>query len=150
MFSFGKVKNLIIWWFIFAAELKTYYFRLNIFVYYILLTCGKHLHDRIISLREYVIAHSTSLTTPLFIEVHVSSQKSERSYKCVYRICILLLRFFYCNLELSRQCDICFSITLSRQCDICLFDFHFCTFTIYTNYICMELLDDVLVLNVSI
>jgi hypothetical protein len=95
MFSFGKVKNLIIWWFIFAAELKTYYFRLNIFVYYILLTCGKHLHDRIISLREYVIAHSTSLTTPLFIEVHVSSQKSERSYKCVYRICIPL-RFFYC------------------------------------------------------
>ena len=110
--------------------------------------CGKHLHDRIIC----NIAHSTSSTTPLFIEVHVSSQKSERSYKCVYRICIPLLRFFYCNLELSRQCDICFSITLSRQCDICLFvfHFHFCTFTIYTNYICMELLGDLLVLNFSI
>ena len=110
--------------------------------------CGKHLHDRIIC----NIAHSTSSTTPLFIEVHVSSQKSERSYKCVYRICIPLLRFFYCNLELSRQCDICFSITLSRQCNICLFvfHFHFCTFTIYTNYICMELLGDLLVLNFSI
>ena len=122
--------------------------------------CGKHLHDRIIC----NIAHSTSSTTPLFIEVHVSSQKSERSYKCVYRICIPLLRFCYCNLELSRQCDICFSITLSRQCDICfsitlsrqcniclfVFHFHFCTFTIYTNYICMELLGDLLVLNFSI
>ena len=149
MFFFGKVKNLIICWFIFAADLKTYYLRLYfLFFYYILLTCGKHLHDRIIC----NIAHSTSLTTPLFIEVHVSSQKSERSYKCVYRICIPLLRFFYCNLELSRQCDICFSITLSGQCNICLFvfHFHFCTFTIYTNYICMELLGDLLVLNFSI
>ena len=35
----------------------------------ILLTCGKHLHDRIISLREEVWADKTSLTLPLSIEV---------------------------------------------------------------------------------
>jgi hypothetical protein len=32
---------------------------------------GKHLHDRIISLRGEVWAHKTSLTPPLFIEVSV-------------------------------------------------------------------------------
>ena len=33
----------------------------------ILLTCGRHLHDRIISVRWDVWAHKTSLTQPLFI-----------------------------------------------------------------------------------
>jgi hypothetical protein len=32
---------------------------------------GKHLHDRIISLRGEVWAHKTSLTPPLFVEVSV-------------------------------------------------------------------------------
>ena len=35
----------------------------------ILLTCGKHLHDRIISLRGEVWAYSTGLTPPLSIFV---------------------------------------------------------------------------------
>ena len=44
-----------------------------------LLTCGKHMHDGIISLRGDVCAQKTSLTLPLFIEVSVPSQESERS-----------------------------------------------------------------------
>jgi hypothetical protein len=44
----------------------------------ILLTNGKHLHDRIISVRGEVWAHKTSLASPLFIEVHVPSQESVR------------------------------------------------------------------------
>jgi hypothetical protein len=39
-----------------------------------LLACGKHLHDRIISLREDVWDHKISLTLPLFIEVPVPIQ----------------------------------------------------------------------------
>jgi hypothetical protein len=35
----------------------------------ILLTCVRHLHDRIISLRVEVCAHKTNLTPPRFIEV---------------------------------------------------------------------------------
>ena len=42
----------------------------------ILLTCEKHLHDSIISLRGKVWAHTTSLTPPRFIEVPVPSQES--------------------------------------------------------------------------
>ena len=51
----------------------------------ILLTCGKHLHDCTISLRVEVTrrGHKTSLTLPLFIEVPVSSQGSERSCTCM-------------------------------------------------------------------
>jgi hypothetical protein len=44
----------------------------------ILLTSGKHLHDRIISLRGEIWAHHSSLTLPLFIEVSVSSQDNGR------------------------------------------------------------------------
>ena len=40
-------------------------------------TCGKLLHDRIVSLRGKVSAHKTSLTPPLFIEVYVPSQGNE-------------------------------------------------------------------------
>jgi len=42
----------------------------------------KHFHDSIISLRDDVWAHKTISTPPLFIEVHVLSQKNERS--CIY------------------------------------------------------------------
>lgn len=44
-----------------------------------LVTCGKHVHDGIISLRGEVLAHMTSLIPPLFIEVMVPSNESERS-----------------------------------------------------------------------
>jgi hypothetical protein len=36
----------------------------------ILLTCGKHLHDHIISLRGEVWAHKNNLAQPLFIDMH--------------------------------------------------------------------------------
>ena len=53
---------------------------------------GKQLHDRIISLRDDVLVHKTSLTISLFIEVTVPIQKSGRS--CIgmleYRLCLFL------------------------------------------------------------
>ena len=49
----------------------------------ILLTCRRHLHDRIISLLGEVWTHETSLTPPLFIDVSIPSQESERSCICV-------------------------------------------------------------------
>jgi len=40
----------------------------------ILLACGKHLHDSIMSLRGDAYTYKTSLTPPLVIEVHVPSR----------------------------------------------------------------------------
>jgi hypothetical protein len=51
----------------------SYFFKVHI-----LLIRVKHLHDQIISLRDQIWAHRTSLTPPLFIEVPVPSQESER------------------------------------------------------------------------
>ena len=48
----------------------------------ILLTCGKHLHNHITSLRVEVWAHKASLTLPLFIGVPVPSQESE--WSCIW------------------------------------------------------------------
>ena len=48
----------------------------------ILLTCGKHLHDSIISLKWEILTHTTILTSPLFIESPAPSQDSERSCIC--------------------------------------------------------------------
>jgi len=63
----------------------------------ILLTCGKHLHARIISLIGEVWAHKISLSPPFFIDVPVPSQESERSCICVLGVSILplstILRF---------------------------------------------------------
>ena len=56
-----------------------------------LLTCGKHLHERIISLRGKICIHKTRLTPPLLIEVHVPSQENEQSCTCGLGISILLL-----------------------------------------------------------
>jgi hypothetical protein len=57
----------------------------------ILLTCGKHLHDRIISVRGNPLAHKPSSSLPLFIEVSVQSQECERSCIFVIRVSILYL-----------------------------------------------------------
>ena len=51
----------------------------------ILLTCGKYLHDPIISLRGDGWTHKTSLSPPFFIEVFVPSKEIEQ-YLCVRRI----------------------------------------------------------------
>ena len=68
--------------------------------------CEKHLYVRIISRRE-VWAHKTSLTPPLFIKVPVPSLASEWSCNYVLELSILpFLRFYYCILELFRQCDV--------------------------------------------
>ena len=57
----------------------------------ILLTCGKHVHDGIISLREEVWAHKTSLIQPPLIEVSVPNQEHGPSCICLLVISILLL-----------------------------------------------------------
>ena len=57
----------------------------------ILLTCGKQLHDNIISLRGEMLAHKTSISPPRFIEVPVPSQKIDQSCICVYGVSILPL-----------------------------------------------------------
>ena len=47
------------------------------------------IHDRVISLRGELWAHKTSLTPPLFIEVSVPSQESERS--CIFVLFVSIL-----------------------------------------------------------
>ena len=49
----------------------------------ILLTSGKHLNDRITSLRVEALIHKASLTTTLFTEVPVPNRESERWCICV-------------------------------------------------------------------
>jgi hypothetical protein len=81
-----------------------------------LISCGNHFHDYIISLRQEVWAHKTSLTLPLFIEVPVLIQEPEQSCNCVLRVSIwplstilifdfrinpTLLYFFYFFLSLK-------------------------------------------------
>ena len=56
----------------------------------ILRPCGKHLHDRSISLRQEARIHKTSLRPLLFIEMHVPNQGSEWSWITV-RLSILPL-----------------------------------------------------------
>ena len=77
----------------------------------ILLTCGKHLHDRIISLKGDAWDHNTSLSPPFSIEVSVSCQESMRSFIGVVRISILPFSMIVlCDVRTFRQCDIlCFS-----------------------------------------
>ena len=69
-----------------------------------ILTCGKQLHDRIISLRGKIWTYETTITPPLFIEVrdvsnHVNkglmcseynSDCNKYSYYCQHCICALL------------------------------------------------------------
>ena len=56
----------------------------------ILLTCGVHLHARIISLRGAVWVHTSSLTQELYTQVPVPSKESKRSCICVQGLSILL------------------------------------------------------------
>ena len=71
--------------------LITLFFRIYVSVN-IFLTCGKYLHDRIISLRREILAHKTSLPPPPFIEVLVLSHESERSCICVLEVMYLCVR----------------------------------------------------------
>ena len=77
-------------------------FRLNRFIIFdILVTCGKPLHGRIISLRGEV---QDQLNPVTFIEMPVPRQEIERSCICVlgYR-CSLFLWLFSCVLEVFRR-----------------------------------------------
>jgi hypothetical protein len=56
----------------------------------ILLTCGKHLHDRIIS-RGDVWAKQTRLTPPFFMKVSEPSQESKWSGICLLVVPIVHL-----------------------------------------------------------
>jgi hypothetical protein len=86
----------------------------------ILLTRGKHLHDRIISLRGEVWAPNTSLSPPLFIKVPVPGKESERSCICGLVVLILYLSAILI-LELFRQCGIfCFSFYWANEGDACV------------------------------
>ena len=74
-----------------------------------LLNNGKHLNDRIISLREVVWAHNTSIAPPRFIEMVVPSSESER-YMCGRcRFCLFLRTvqtiwyFFYLHFTSSNK-----------------------------------------------
>ena len=59
-----------------------------------LLTCGKHVHDGIISLRGEVLAPKTKSIPPLFIEVSVQSQNvSSHEFACLGYIFYHFLRF---------------------------------------------------------
>ena len=61
----------------------------------ILLACGKHLHDRIISLRMEACVLNTSLTPPLFIQMPVPIQLSKlHIFVCQgYRFCLCFYNF---------------------------------------------------------
>ena len=69
------------------------------------LTCGKHVHDRIISLIRDVWIHKTCLAPPLFIYVYVPRQESEWSCICLQGVSIFLW-FLYWILRFFRQCSI--------------------------------------------
>ena len=63
-----------------------------------MLTCGKHLHVRIMSLKREVWTHQTGLILSfVFIEVIAQSQETERSCICVLRVSIVrcILELFH-------------------------------------------------------
>jgi hypothetical protein len=70
----------------------------------------KPLHYHIILPRGEYLVHKTSLTPSFSIGVPVPSQECERSwiYMCVGDQLFIFLRFFYCILELYRQCGFVF------------------------------------------
>ena len=79
----------------------------------ILLTCGKHFHDRTISLIKEVWTNKTSITPLPLIEVHVQTRKvSSLIFVCQGYCFSQFLRFFDWNVELLRQCDIVFSFKI--------------------------------------
>ena len=87
----GSLKFKIIMFFVLTLSVQ-FHVRVGI-----LFACGRHLYDPIISLRQEILVHKISLTLPLFIEVTLPSQESERSYICVLRVSILVSDFKNCS-----------------------------------------------------
>lgn len=88
----------------------------NLFIFLVLLTCGEHLPDHIISLTWEIWANTTSLAPSPFIELPVPSQEHQRS--CIYVHFPLLLWSFHLML-LFRQCGdfscVVFTCDISRM-----------------------------------
>ena len=87
-------------------------------------TCGKHLHDCIISLRwdVWVNKMTSSLTLATFYWSVWPSQESERSYICVSGVSILHLSpQFNCWLDFG---------TVSKMCMVFVYVIHFYHFQI--------------------
>ena len=63
-------------WFIITLCVRLYVRNGNLFI------CGKHLYNRMISLRVEVWAHKTNFIPPLFIEMPEPNQQSERTCIC--------------------------------------------------------------------
>jgi hypothetical protein len=68
----------------------------------ILLTCGAHLHDRIILLRGEIWPHKTSLTQLFFLLKCQDRNVCGHVFVCLGYQCFLFLLFRYLTLELFR------------------------------------------------
>ena len=99
------------WWYSITYAITSTVFKTTLITQlyvrvHILLTCGKHLHARIISLRGLV--PQANLIAPLFIEVPVPSHGSDRLCMYIYGIGIsgfllgLFVQYFYKILEMFR------------------------------------------------
>ena len=77
----------------------------------ILLTCGKHVHDCIISLRGEVWVHKANLIPPLLLKCLYQARKVSAFVLVCFRYrFFLFLRFWYLIWEVYRQCGtFCFS-----------------------------------------
>ena len=89
------------------------------------------LHESIISLRGEVWIHKTSLMRPLVIEVHVLSQKSERSCICVLEVSIWSLSvvlIIYFGLVPTEWFDFFIPIFTTRL------RYFWCSWVVYITY----------------
>jgi hypothetical protein len=92
------------------------------------------LSPALISLKEEVWVHQTSLTPPLIIEVPVPDQESERSCICVLEVSVLPLGtvcFLFWILELFRKCDIFFAFHCISSCSSCVSWSKFCDLILF-------------------
>ena len=114
----------------------------------ILLAFGKHLHDRIISLRGDGWSYKTGLTPPLFTEVHIPNQESQWSCICVcqgYRYCLfydLILNFRI----VPTVWYFCFSFYFSTKEQLILQDkFSYCKFSTHILNILLTIPQSILI-----
>ena len=86
----------------------------------ILLTCGKHLHDRIMSVTGEIGLHKASLTPSPFIEVPVQIHDIERSCLLDFS-CFQKFSIGFWNCSDSVWCLFSLSLSLSaRDCHDCM------------------------------
>ena len=105
----------------------------------------KNLHDRIYSLRGEVKVHKTSLTPPLFIEVHVPSQGREPS--CIWVLGVSISSFSTIFLlDFGPALTVLFFILLQEPFlysdVISVEQFRICNYNIIVQAICIPITDD--------